>query len=143
MKKINEAGLGIIKKYEDLYLEAYKCPAGVWTIGYGHTGETAKPGKRITKAQAEELLKGDVKEAEKAVERLAKVPLTDNEYSALVSFTFNLGSGNLSKSTLLKLINSGNKLDAVNEFPKWRNAGGKALKGLSRRRFEEGSLFLK
>lgn len=136
----NNAGLGIIKRYEDLRLKAYRCPAGVWTIGYGHT-RTAKPGMVITEAQAEDLLRDDVRDAEKAVERLVKVPLTENQFSALVSFVFNVGPGGLGRSTLLAKLNGGGYAAAAQQFAVWINAGGKPLNGLLRRRKDERALF--
>ncbi|MBD2465104.1 lysozyme [Oscillatoria sp. FACHB-1407] len=140
--KINQAGLDLIKQFEGLKLEAYICPAGVPTIGYGTTAGV-KMGDRITAEQAEVLLRKDVEKFERAVVNAVKVPLTENQFSALVSFTYNLGAGALQKSTLLKLLNQGNYEAAAQEFPKWNKAAGKVLTGLTRRRQAEQALFLK
>lgn len=139
---INRKGIDLIKNFEGLYLESYKCPAGVWTIGYGHTGKLITAGKKISTEEAEEVLKQDLKVFEKGVEKLVKVVLTEDQFSALVSFSFNLGLGNLSKSTLLKKINAEDFQGAAEEFPKWKKAGGKVLEGLVRRRAAERELFL-
>jgi len=96
----------------------------------------------ITNAQAEDLLKGDLDKFEMAVEDAVKVSLNDDQFAALVSFAFNLGPRNLNKSTLLRLLNSGNSQGAADEFPKWNKAGGQVLKGLTRRRNAERALFL-
>lgn len=141
-KKINQAGLDLIKQFEGLRLEAYVCPAGVLTIGYGTTSGVKK-GDRITAEQAEALLRKDVEKFEKAVNAAVTVPLNGNQFSALVSFTYNLGAGALQKSTLLKLLNQGNYDAAAQEFLKWNKAGGKVLTGLVRRREAERTLFLK
>lgn len=139
---ISENGLSLIKKYEGLATKAYKCSAGVWTIGYGHT-KTAKPNMIINESKAKELLTEDVKEAELAVNRLVKVPLTQNQFDALVSFTFNLGTGNLNSSTLLRMLNKKLYNEAADQLLRWNRAGGRVLAGLTRRRQEERELFLK
>lgn len=139
--KTNDAGIELIKKFEGLYLKAYQDPIGIWTIGYGHTGGV-KAGQKITAAEAEALLRVDLLTAEGDVARLVKVPLTPNQHAALVSFAFNLGGGNLAKSTLLKRLNAKDYLGAANEFPKWNKAGGKILSGLVKRRAAEQRLFL-
>ena len=139
---LSSAGLNMIEKYEGLYLNAYQDPgAGIWTIGYGHTGSDVKPGQTITKAEAEQLLKKDVAGAEKDVRNLVKVPLTQGQFDALVSFTFNLGAGALKSSTLLKKLNAGDYAGAQAEFGKWVHAGGKVLPGLVARRQEEATMF--
>lgn len=141
MRRINKAGLDLIKSFEGLRLKAYKDAVGVWTIGYGHT-KTATPGMGISEPEAEALLRNDLAEAQGAVERLVKRPLTDNEYAALVSFVFNLGSGNLSRSTLLRRLNVGDRKGAADQFLVWNRAGGKVLAGLTRRRQAERTLFM-
>jgi len=138
---LSAAGQQLIKKYEGLYLTAYKDPVGILTIGYGHTGSDVKPGQRITQAQADQLLQGDVAIAEKAVRSQVKVPLTQGQFDALVSFTFNLGAGALKSSTLLKKLNAGDYAGAQAEFGKWVHAGGKVLPGLVARRQEEATMF--
>lgn len=134
-------GKDLIKEFEGCKLKAYLCPAGVWTIGYGHTyGVTA--GKTITQQQAEILLNNDYADFERKVENLLKVDITDNQLGALTSFAFNLGLGNLQKSTLLKLVNASKFTEAAEEFIKWNKANGKVLDGLTRRREAERKLFL-
>lgn len=144
-KITSKNGLELIKKYEGLRLDAYKDPAGILTIGYGHT-KTVKPGMTINKEMAELLLKMDVMDAENAVRELVDVELNQNQFDALVSFTFNIGRRNLERSTLLKLLNAGKILEAGEEFMKWtkaRQPGGlKELPGLVKRRAEEKALFL-
>lgn len=139
--KISAKGISLIKSYEGLELEAYQCPAGVWTIGYGHT-KGVRPRMSIDEKTAEKYLLQDLGEFEKSVNTLVKVPLTDGMYDALVSFTFNLGASNLAQSTLLKKLNLRDYGNAANEFPKWINAGGKPMLGLLKRRIEERKLFL-
>ena len=143
----NETGLKIIKQFEGFHSKAYLCPAGIPTIGYGSTrGKNRKRSKlttaAITKEEGEELLKKDVQSAESSVKNLIKVKLNENEFSALCSFVYNLGSGNLQSSTLRAKLNRGDYEGAANEFPKWRRAGGKILKGLVLRRATEQKLFL-
>lgn len=137
---ISQQGLDLIKSFEGLRLSAYKCPADVWTIGYGTTAGV-KPGQTITKERAEELLREDVKRFEDQVLRLVKVPLTQGQFDALVSFVYNLGAGNLSNSTLLRLLNEGDYAGAGAQFERWTKAGGKVLAGLVRRRAAERALF--
>ena len=138
-------GLNLIKKYEGLQLKAYKDPVGIWTIGYGHTGRDVKPGKVITKAEAERLLKKDLRKFERQVNRRVTRKLNRNQFDALVSFTFNVGAGNFASSTLLKKLNKGDFKGAANEFLKWDKAGDplRVLPGLARRRMEERELFNK
>ena len=133
-------GIPIIKQYEGLKLEAYLCPAGIPTIGYGHT-RGVKLGQKISAAQAEVFLDRDYEEAEDAVKRLITVPLTDNQLGALTSFVFNLGEGRLLGSTLRRKLNSGDYKGAAAEFDKWVYSGGKKLNGLIARRAAERKLF--
>ncbi len=137
---LSQNGLDLIKGFEGLRLSAYQDSAGVWTIGYGHTGNV-KPGDRITQAQAEELLQKDTAWAQQAVRDQVKVPLSQGQFDALTSFTFNLGAGALEKSTLLKKLNAGDYAGAQAEFGKWVHAGGQVLQGLVRRRAAEADLF--
>lgn len=139
--KINDKGLQIIKDFEGCRLKAYICPAGVWTIGYGHTANV-KPDMVITSTDAERLLRQDLKRFEEAVSSLVKVPVTPNQFSALVSFTFNIGVGALRNSTLLRKLNSSNYKGAAEEFLRWNKANGKVLPGLTKRRKAERDLFL-
>ncbi len=139
--KINAAGVDIVKRWEGCKLSAYLCPAGVPTIGYGHTGDV-KIGQKITQHQAEVILALDLEEFEEGVSDLmVGTPLTENEFSALVSFAFNVGITALSKSTLRRKIASGNET-APDEFLKWTRAGGKILPGLVSRRAEERALYV-
>lgn len=147
-RQINEEGLELVKRFEGLQKHAYRCPAGVWTIGYGHT-RGVKPGMEITEEKAEELLQQDLSEAGEQVERLVHVPLTDNQYSALASFVFNVGAGSLAASTLLRRLNAGDFDSVPVELAKWVKAtdpktGKKVtLAGLVKRRAAEGELWLK
>ena len=139
--KTSQAGIDLIKQFEGLYLKAYLCPANVLTVGYGHTGDV-QPGECVTEPEAEMLLIGDLEDAEEAVERYVNIDLEQHEFDALVSFTFNCGSGALKSSTLLKLLNAGNRTAAAAQFLRWDKAGGKPLKGLTRRRQAEKEMFL-
>lgn len=143
--KTSPRGAALIKQYEGLRLSAYLCPAGVWTIGYGHTGTDVYPGLIVTGRRAEELLEQDLGKFEAAVLRLVKVPLTQNQFDALVSFAFNVGVSALERSTLLKYTNQRKHALAAGEFLKWNKAtvNGKKqiLLGLVRRRKEESDLY--
>ena len=140
--KTSQRGLDLIKKWEGLRLEAYLCPAGVWTIGYGHI-KGVKEGDKINQPQANTLLADDVANvAESAVNAYVNVPLNQEQFDALASFTFNLGGGNLKSSTLLKKLNDGDYLGAANEFKRWVKAGGKTLNGLVDRREAEAQMFV-
>ncbi|MEO9385901.1 lysozyme [Chromobacterium phragmitis] len=138
---INAAGLNLIKQFEGLRLIAYQDAVGIWTIGYGHTGPDVAPGKAITQLQADQLLQNDLARFESGVSNLVKVPLNANQFSALVSFSYNLGLGNLQSSTLLRLLNQRDYAGAAGQFPRWDKAGGRVLPGLSRRRLAEQALF--
>lgn len=140
MRKIGTKGLDIIKRFEGLSYTSYRCPAGVWTIGYGHT-RGVKEGDEICDVGAEELLKKDVESAERAVNTFVDVDLTQEQFDALVSFVFNLGVGNFKKSTLLRKLNKEDYKGAAKEFPRWNKAGGRELRGLTRRRNAEMKLF--
>ncbi|MEG4044479.1 lysozyme [Microcoleus sp. Pol17_C1] len=138
---INQDGLDLIKSFEGLYLDAYLDPVDIWTIGYGHI-QGVYEGMTITEVQAEELLRKDLAEFEGYVSKAVQVSINDNQFSALVSFTFNLGAGSLFESTLLKLLNQGDFHGAADQFPRWNKAGGQELPGLTRRRNAERALFL-
>lgn len=139
--RTNQAGLNLIKQFEGLRLIAYQDVVGVWTIGYGHTGPDVKPGMVITQAQADSLLADDLIRFEHGVGNMVTVPINANQFSALVSFSYNLGLGNLQSSTLLRLLNQGNAAGAALQFPLWDRAGGKVLPGLLSRRQAEQALF--
>lgn len=134
----------MIKKFESLRTEAYRCPAGVWTIGWGHT-EGVRPGQTITEAEAEALLRADVEAIEArldALTREAGVTLTDNRRTALVSFIFNVGFSAFSRSTLWRKIKADPDDPAIAaEFARWKYAGGKIMPGLVRRRSQEAALY--
>lgn len=139
---ISEKGIKLIKNFEGCRLEAYKCPAGIWTVGYGHTGSTVHQGLKISQSEADSLLKTDLIIHCNNVSKLVKVPLNQNQFDALVSLEYNIGYGNFSRSTLLKLLNTKNYKDAAEQFAVWRLGGGKILPGLVRRRKAEKDLFL-
>jgi lysozyme len=142
MIKTSIKGLNLIKKYEGLYLKKYICPAGKPTIGYGHVILPSENYSEITIKQAEELLKKDIAWAGKVINTVVYVPLTQNQFDALVSFVFNCGSGNFIRSTCLKLLNQKNYEKAAEELKKFIHVGTKVLKGLVNRREEETKLFL-
>lgn len=137
--RTSSKGIALIKEYEGLRLLAYKCSAGVWTIGYGHTSGVM-PGMSCTEEQADAWLVEDLAEAEREV-RAARTDLTQGQFDALVSFVFNLGAGKFKTSTLRKYVLSRSFILAAQEFGKWINAGGKPERGLIRRRAAEAALF--
>jgi len=146
-RKINAAGLKLVQKFEGLKLEAYLCPAGVWTIGYGHT-KGVKKGNKITADEANQLLAQDLAECGEQLQKYIRVPLHDNQFAALASFVFNVGIGSLLASTLLKRLNTGDYDCVPSELSKWVKAknpktGKKVtLPGLVKRRAAEGQLWL-
>lgn len=135
-------GIAAIAGYEGLETEAYKDPVGITTICYGHT-KTARIGQTKSPEQCWSLLQQDAKLASDAVWRRVKVPLTQDELDAYTSFTYNLGEGNLASSTLLKKLNSGDRVGACNELKKWVYAKGKVLPGLVKRREAERLICLR
>ena len=138
--KISQTGIDLIKKWEGMETEAYQDSVGVWTIGYGHT-KTAKEGMRITPDQAELLLKDELAEYEGYINRYVTVDLRQCEFDALVSWVYNLGPSNLQSSTMLKVLNAGKYNEVPYQMKRWNRAGGKVLKGLTRRRADEARLF--
>jgi len=143
--RMSADGLALVKEFEGLRLKAYKCPAAVWTIGYGHTSAAGAPivsaDMLISKENAEEILKRDMVQYEDGVRKFVKVDLTQGQFDALVDFAYNAGVGALAKSTLLKKVNA-EKFDEVPvEFMKWTKGGGKELPGLVRRRRAEVKLW--
>jgi GH24 family phage-related lysozyme (muramidase) len=136
-------GIALIKSFEGLSLNKYQDIVGKWTIGYGHL---ILPDEvfnvALTEAQAETLLRRDLAVSEKGVNQYVLVPLTQNQFDALVSFTFNLGVGNLKSSTLLRVLNAHQYQSAADEFLRWDKAGGKQVAGLTRRRTAERALFI-
>ena len=120
MARLSTPGLELIKKFEGMRLRAYVCPSGVWTIGYGHTGPDVVEGSKITEEEAEMLLRKDVSSYESAVNNYTTVKLNQNEYDALVSFTYNVGCNAYRNSTLLRLLNGGvDKKEVADEFGRW------------------------
>lgn len=140
--EISQIGIDLIKKFEGCSLRAYKCPAGVWTIGYGHTNKVFADDV-ITQEEAETLLRQDLIIHCNNVSKLVKVPLTQNQFDALVSFEYNVGYGAFQASTLLRLLNQGKYKEAAGQFDRWIYAGKKVLPGLVNRRKAEKGLFLK
>ncbi|CAM7885783.1 lysozyme [Enterobacter hormaechei] len=142
----SEKGIALIKQFEGCKLTAYQDSVGIWTIGYGWTqpvdGKPIRAGMTIKQETAERLLKTGLVSYESDVSRLVKVGLTQGQFDALVSFTYNLGARSLSTSTLLRKINAGDYAGAADEFLRWNKAGGKVLNGLTRRREAERALFL-
>ena len=138
--KISGEGKSLIKKFEGCELEAYKCSAGVWTIGYGHTAGV-KEGDKINQDEANHLLTEDLEEFETYVNDLVGVDLNEHQFDALVAWTFNLGPSNLKSSTLLKVLNDSQYDKVPSEMKRWNKAGGEVLEGLIRRRDAEALLF--
>ena len=137
--KTSENMIAIIKKFEGLRLKAYKCPAGVYTIGYGHT-ENVSADSEISELMADQILRKDLEIFEKTINDL-DLPLLQCEFDSLVSFVFNVGIGNFNKSTLKKLLLQKKFFYAAKEFEKWVFAGGKKLPGLQNRRSKERKIF--
>lgn len=141
LRTTSEAGQRLIAKFEGLRLDSYQDQKGVWTIGYGHTGPDVTPGLSITQELAEHLLSKDLQVAELVVNHTVKVLLDQNEFDALVSFVFNLGGRSLANSTLLTLLNKGDKAGAAAQFKRWNHVGGVENLGLTKRRAAEAELF--
>lgn len=139
-RQVNDAGIALIKDFESLHLTPYLCPANIWTIGYGHT-RTVRAGMRLTPGQADQLLDDDLRIAERSVARLVQVPLSDNQFAALASFVFNVGTANFERSTLLRLLNRGWYEQVPAQLMRWNRASGEVLGGLSRRRAAEAKLW--
>jgi lysozyme len=137
---IGNKGLELIKHFEGCELQAYKCPAGVWTIGYGHIKGVSE-GMTITQEEAENMLRDEMAEYEGYVNNLVTVELNQNQFDAMVSWVYNLGVGNLKASTLLKVLNAGDYDGVPAQMMRWNKAGGKVLEGLTKRRQAEADLF--
>ena len=140
-RQVSQRGIDLIKLHEGLRLRSYLCPANVWTIGYGHTGNVTN-NQVITSEQAESILKSDLKRFELGVMNAVKVDLNQNQFDALVSLAFNIGLGAFTGSTLVRLLNAGDYNGAAGQFERWNQGGGKVLQGLVRRRDDERALFL-
>jgi lysozyme len=145
--KLSQKGLDLIKQFEGLSLTPYVCAGGINTIGYGNTYYTngkkvTLQDKPITKQQAEELLKFSLSTYEKAVDSFCRDDISQSQFDALVSFAYNLGTGALQKSTLIKKVNANPKdVTIADEFMKWNKANGKVLVGLTKRRQAEANLY--
>ena len=139
--KISNNGLELIKHFEGLVLKAYKCPAGVWTIGYGHTKDV-QPGDEWSESNADHMLEVEMEEYEGYVNNSVTAPINQDQFDALVSWVYNLGGGNLNASTMLKVLNAGQYEEVPAQMMRWNKAGGKVLEGLTRRRQAEANLFM-
>jgi lysozyme len=147
MKLIGKAGLDLIKSFEGLRLKPYLDSVKIPTIGYGtivypNGQKVTMNDPEITGTQAEQYLEHEVNEKTAAVNQFVTAQINQNQFDALVSFSYNVGSGALGKSTLLKMLNAGNTSGAAEEFLRWNKAGGQVIAGLTRRRQAERSLFL-
>lgn len=138
--KTSDRGVDLIKSFEGFRALAYQDSVGVWTIGWGHTAGVTEH-DRVSEEMATDMLRDDLSWSEAAVTENVKVALNQNQFDALVSFTFNLGQGALAGSTLLRLLNDGDYAGAAGQFGQWVNAGGQELAGLVRRRAAERELF--
>lgn len=141
-RRINQAGLAILKHYESCELEAYLCPNRRWTCGWGET-EGVTRNTKWTQTYADERLEQSLRVREAAIEKLVTVSLTSNQFSSLVSFVYNVGVDAFSKSTLLRLLNKGDYSGASEQFRRWDKAGARILPGLTRRRIAERDLFMR
>lgn len=150
-RRIGAAGLSLVKQFEGFEPKWYPDPAHGWklpTIGYGHTDAAGEPkyastkGLVLTEEQATQVLRNDLQNYADAVSRSVKAPLTDNQFDALVSWCYNVGPGAVAKSTLVRKLNAGDYASVPSELAKWNKAGGKTLKGLTRRRAAEAALFV-
>tara|TARA_R100000426_G_scaffold16153_1_gene14882 strand:+ start:597 stop:1034 length:438 start_codon:yes stop_codon:yes gene_type:complete len=137
---ISKEGLSLIKKFEGCELEAYLCPAGVWTIGYGHTKDV-KEGDKINKEEADYLLQEEMIEYESYINDFVEVPLNQNQFDSLCSWVYNLGPTNLKNSTMLRVLNEEKYADVPQEIKRWNKAGGEVLDGLIKRREAEAKMF--
>lgn len=142
MRQINTEGLTLIKQWEGLELKAYLCPADVWTIGYGHTA-TARESMVVTEQDAERLLLRDLALFEAEVSRAVEVALSDNQFAALVSWTFNVGVQAMRRSTLIRKLNQGDYASVPSELARWNKVGSRVVPGLSNRRAAEAGLWVR
>lgn len=144
--RLTDEGIALIKRFEGFREEAYRDPAGVWTIGYGHTGRAApppvEPGMKITPEEGEAILRADLDYFVARAGPLIERELTANQFSALISFAFNVGTGNFRRSSVLAAVNEGRLDEVPGRLALWNKAGGRVLKGLVRRRMAEGDLFM-
>ena len=147
--QISNNGIALIKRFEGCRLTAYPDPGtggDTWTIGYGWTGKgdgkPIRPGMKIDEATADRLLRTGVVSFDQAVSKMLKVTVTQNQYDALVSLAYNIGTRALSTSTLMKKLNAGDVKGAADEFLRWNRSGGKVMPGLTNRRKAEREVFL-
>lgn len=146
--KTSSNGIDLIKRFEGFSSKPYLCPADVWTIGYGSTrlldgSSVTKDTPNVTYDQGTKLLEKTLEKFELAVDAAVHVAVNQNQYDALVSLCYNIGAGNFSNSTLVRLLNAGNSTKAAGEFLRWNKVKGKPITGLTKRREEEMKLFLK
>lgn len=141
MQCISARGLALIARYEGFSATPYICPAGYRTIGYGHMLRAGEGMEYLDEDAARELLREDARIAERAVRSLIRVPLSQNQFDALTSFTFNLGGGALQRSTLRRVLNRGEYAQVPHELMRWVRAGGRVLNGLKARRAAEAKLY--
>jgi lysozyme len=132
----------LIEFYEGFRSNAYLCPAGTCTIGYGHTGSDVRPGMVISRATAERLLEKDMKHAADAVADMIRVRLSEQQYGSLISWVFNIGAGAAADSTVIFLVNRRKFLSAADALMHWNHVGGDVSRGLTKRRMAEKRLFL-
>ena len=137
----SDQGIAFIKSFEKCRLVPYQDSAGVWTIGWGHAMRRDEDYDTMTNDKADALFLEDLATVEDEINVLLEIDLSQNQYDALASFTFNEGSGNLAKSTLLKLINTGDMANAAMQFIRWDFAGGEQSAGLMARRVAEKQIF--
>lgn len=142
MMQLGAAGKALIQSFESCRLEAYQDERGVWTIGYGHTGPEVVKGYSCSQAQADSWFLQDTGFACRAVNSGVTVRITQNEFDALVSFTFNVGAGSLAHSTMLRMLNASNYQGAADQFAVWNHVNGQVDAGLTRRRAAEQALFV-
>ena len=140
--KISDKGIKLLKSFEGCRYTAYRDVGGVLTIGYGHTGKDVFEGQRIGSDQAENLLRADLARFEDGVNRSVVVDLNQAQFDALVSFTYNVGLGAFTLSTMLQMLNKGDYKGAADQFLRWNKVKGKVWSGLTQRRQSERSLFL-
>lgn len=137
----SSTGLDMTKSFEGFREQAYQDCAGVWTVGYGHTGPDVHPGRSVTQFEAEALLRADMAEAVTCVNRALEISLSQSQFDALVDFCFNAGRGSFRSSSLLRYVNAGDFASAAVQFGLWVHAGGNVVPGLVRRRKAEADLF--
>lgn len=140
--RISENGKAFIRNEEGEVLKVYADQIGIPTAGIGHVVKGMKIGEKITKQQSRDWFASDIKQFEDGVTMAVKTPLEQHQFDALVSFSFNVGNGNFLSSTMLKLLNANQFLEAAQQFPRWNKAGGRVLPVLVRRRARERKLFL-